>query len=146
MREKLPGHKTEKALSPEEQHRLEQEKLFLADYPLPERNELSTEQCAEEIRKFEALCADFEQTHNLSALNEVQLYTGAEARACTIREAAKEDMSAIVSLMHHLERQTLIPKDILEGFYTRYELFDAAIGTLTQDGLDHSIRKIRGRH
>jgi len=112
----------------------------MEDYLPIEVEQLSPEQCAEKIQELEALYTSFEQTHNLDVLNAIQVHTPEEAFANDVREAAKKDLPAIVSLKNLLDTQSQIPGDVVQKLHTRYQRIQAAVGVLHNDQLDHSLR------
>jgi hypothetical protein len=153
MSEEIPNKKVEQGegektkreeilaeLSSKEQYYLEQERLFIGNYPTIEVEQFTPEQCTEKIKELEALYTNFEQTHNLDVLNAIQVHTPEEAYANTVREAAKKDLPAIASLKILLDKQSQIPKEAIQKLHTRYQLIQAAVGVLNNGQLDHSIR------
>ncbi|MDB4992288.1 MAG: hypothetical protein JWL75_533 [Parcubacteria group bacterium] len=143
MSEKPPKpavFETKEALNQQEIEDQEQARLFANDYPAPERDGLSAEQLAEKIKELEDAFENFEQTHDIAALAAIQLHTYEEAKANTARESAKEALPAIVAVKNVLERQSQMPDEIKARFHAKYRRIQAAIGRLTDTGLDHSFR------
>jgi hypothetical protein len=140
MSEKPPSIETKKVLTEQEQYDLEQERLFLEDYSPDPVEQLSPEQCSEKVRELEALFTNFEQKHNLDVLNAIQVTSRDEALANPVREAARADLPAIVALSKYLDAQSQIPKDVLHQLQVRYKRIQAAVGTINNGRLDHSIR------
>ena len=139
MSEKLQSPEA-KVLSAQEQDHLDQERLFMEDYPAPEVAQLSPEQLAEKIAELEVLYDAFEHTHDLNALNAMQASTPEEAYANPVREAAKKDLPAIVTLKTFLDRQPDISTEVRQRLHTRYQRIHAAVGAFHGDHIDHSIR------
>lgn len=102
--------------------------------------EVSAE-CAEKIASLERLFSDFEQTHDMDALLAIDRMTVAEAKAHVVRQAARDDVPAIVALLNYAESQKrvgVVSEAVWEGLYAKYCAIQRAIGTLNGEFLDHS--------
>jgi hypothetical protein len=143
MSEKIPSFETSKKLSPQEQDHIEQAKLFMEDYPAPEVEAFDPEKFAEKISEMDSALTSFEQTHDLEELHTIQLSTVAEALAHTVREAAKANLPAILTIRKFLQEQVdtnSAPSEEFEELKIRHKKILAAIGALNNGRLDHSYR------
>jgi hypothetical protein len=101
----------------------------------------SPEKCAEIMKKFEAMFDDFERTHDLEALHAITDVTNPEeAERYPVRQQAKADLVPIFKLRRYLREQQNISKEVMEIFEPRYKKIQSAIGSATDNGIDHSVR------
>ncbi len=97
-------------------------------------------ECAEDVSRFEGLCADFEQAHDLEALRAIVELTPDEAPHHPIREPARIALNRIVDQMNTLSSETNITGEEYKKLKERYIKLSQAVGIINQGIVDHSRR------
>lgn len=114
---------------------------YALEHPIATVSPEMPEECAEKVASLERLFSDFEQNHDMDALLAIDRMTVEEAKAHVARQAARDDVPAIVALLNYAESQKrvgVVSEAVWEGLYAKYCAIQRAIGTLNGEFLDHS--------
>lgn len=131
--ETIPSEPKERTRSMEDMLNDPRYEAWMADHPVPEIVQESAEACAEKIKEFEGLVADFEQTHDLEALTRVTEFASLEERRSSFRQLAVEALVPIYKLLDHLKTQNAVSRETFRALQIRYRILDRAVGTGIQD-------------
>lgn len=126
------------SISAKEQEQLDEAAYWAEVMRTPVTEPLSPEALAQKFEELETLLTDFEQRHDLEALHAVVASTIEEAKASTIREAAKAGLPSLADLIFTLREKHHVLGARPE-LYARYCAIQRAIGTLNNGEIRHDM-------
>lgn len=141
MSEKPPRIENKETPIPQNLDQVKQAKYSMEDYPAAEMQPLSPEASAEKVAELERMYESFESRFPLELLRTIQASTIEELRANEMREAARQDLPAMATLINFIEKQQEVPEAVFLGLLLKHKLIQAAVGTFNNGRLDHSVRE-----
>jgi hypothetical protein len=94
--------------------------------------------CEPLIHELEELFVDFEQSHDIEALHEINELSPHEATLHPIREPARKALEAIVQKLKELDTLTDIDDQRFTTLSDRYQQFSRAVGIINKHNVDHA--------
>jgi len=113
---------------------------WMAKYATEEIPPEKRRECGPEIEELERMFRNFDQTHDVFALNAVTDLTPAEAPHHPVREPAKLDLIPMYAKLRTIYEETNITPEHYAELKAKWKHFSQAVGMINNNVVDHSAR------
>lgn len=113
---------------------------WMAKYATEEIPAEKRRECGPKVEELEGMFENFEQTHDLAALNAVANLTPAEAPSHPVREPAKQALNPIYKKLELIKDQTNITAEKYAELKVKWKRLSQAVGMINNNIVDHSER------